>query len=123
LRGLDLGADDYLVKPFTVAELDARMRAILRRDNLTPRRRRAARASAEQCFGELSAVTRGGEGFAFTLLDVGCKSPPWCARKQIALGPVHRRWLRGSTSKPTSRGEVSARQLARYLHGLLFIRT
>src|ERR1700759_3094682 len=29
--GLDLGADDYLVKPFEVRELLARMRAILRR--------------------------------------------------------------------------------------------
>lgn len=31
IRGLDLGADDYLVKPFEVSELMARMRAILRR--------------------------------------------------------------------------------------------
>src|SRR5258707_9344330 len=29
--GLDLGADDYLVKPFEMRELLARMRAILRR--------------------------------------------------------------------------------------------
>jgi len=31
IRGLDLGADDYLVKPFEVPELLARMRAALRR--------------------------------------------------------------------------------------------
>jgi two-component system OmpR family response regulator len=31
MRGLDLGADDYLTKPFEVRELLARMRAILRR--------------------------------------------------------------------------------------------
>jgi DNA-binding response OmpR family regulator len=31
VSGLDLGADDYLVKPFEVRELLARMRAILRR--------------------------------------------------------------------------------------------
>jgi DNA-binding response OmpR family regulator len=29
--GLELGADDYVVKPFSVAELTARMRAVLRR--------------------------------------------------------------------------------------------
>ena len=31
IGGLDLGADDYLVKPFEIRELLARMRAILRR--------------------------------------------------------------------------------------------
>lgn len=31
LRGLDGGADDYVVKPFEIAELLARMRAVLRR--------------------------------------------------------------------------------------------
>ena len=31
VRGLDAGADDYLVKPFELAELKARLRAIVRR--------------------------------------------------------------------------------------------
>jgi len=31
VRGLDLGADDYLIKPFELDELAARMRSILRR--------------------------------------------------------------------------------------------
>jgi two-component system OmpR family response regulator len=31
IRGLDLGADDYLVKPFEMRELLARMRAVMRR--------------------------------------------------------------------------------------------
>ena len=31
VRGLDLGADDYLVKPFELDELGARIRALLRR--------------------------------------------------------------------------------------------
>jgi two-component system, OmpR family, copper resistance phosphate regulon response regulator CusR len=33
VRGLDSGADDYLVKPFEVDELRARIRALLRRDS------------------------------------------------------------------------------------------
>ncbi|MEP7181913.1 MAG: response regulator transcription factor [Betaproteobacteria bacterium] len=31
VRGLDLGADDYLTKPFSVSEFEARVRALLRR--------------------------------------------------------------------------------------------
>lgn len=32
VKGLDLGADDYLTKPFAFRELEARVRALLRRD-------------------------------------------------------------------------------------------
>ncbi len=37
VRGLDLGADDYLVKPFELAELSARLRALIRRSKGQPR--------------------------------------------------------------------------------------
>ena len=33
VRGLDSGADDYVVKPFAFAELSARIRALIRREN------------------------------------------------------------------------------------------
>ena len=46
VRGLDSGADDYLVKPFDLAELLARMRALLRR--------RSGRATGPIEIGELS---------------------------------------------------------------------
>ena len=31
VKGLDMGADDYLVKPFEILELEARIRALMRR--------------------------------------------------------------------------------------------
>lgn len=36
VRGLDLGADDYLLKPFAPAEFEARVRALIRRGQGTP---------------------------------------------------------------------------------------
>jgi two-component system, OmpR family, response regulator len=60
VRGLDAGADDYLVKPFSLMELAARLRALARRDGrvrtpvlvegdlrLDPAAKRAWRAGAE----------------------------------------------------------------------------
>ncbi|MCU0267989.1 MAG: response regulator transcription factor [Acidimicrobiales bacterium] len=35
VAGLDAGADDYVVKPFAIAELTARLRALLRRTSIT----------------------------------------------------------------------------------------
>jgi two-component system, OmpR family, response regulator len=49
IGGLDAGADDYLVKPFDLDELSARVRAVLRR--------RAGRAASVMKLGELEIDT------------------------------------------------------------------
>ena len=41
VAGLDAGADDYLVKPFEMDELAARVRAVARRKDIAPRRTRS----------------------------------------------------------------------------------
>ena len=46
IRGLATGADDYIVKPFSVPELVARVRALLRRSN-------PERVAAVLCLGEI----------------------------------------------------------------------
>lgn len=40
VHGLDAGADDYLIKPFEMAELEARVRALLRRRAVAPQHMR-----------------------------------------------------------------------------------
>ena len=37
IKGLDLGADDYIVKPFSVMEMVSRVKAVLRRTNPAPK--------------------------------------------------------------------------------------
>jgi DNA-binding response OmpR family regulator len=70
VRGLRLGADDYIVKPFGIAELLARVDAALRR------RRRAERESTVVGFADVTidfaahAVTRAGAAVEMTALEM-----------------------------------------------------
>jgi DNA-binding response OmpR family regulator len=60
IRGLELGADDYVVKPFSLAELVARIRAVLRR---VERHDHAGEAPQVLHVGELSLDIRKQEAF------------------------------------------------------------
>ena len=86
ITGLDAGADDYLVKPFEVRELEARIRTLLRRH-------RGAVARETYTVDDLTLdtatlqVTRGGQSLALTpiglkLLTVLMRASPRVVTRQ-----------------------------------------
>jgi len=68
ILGLEIGADDYLPKPFNPQELAARMRAILRRGN-AERRRIAIEIDDVVLDPAARVVRRGGEPLALTSVE------------------------------------------------------
>ncbi len=66
IGALDVGADDYVTKPFSMAELLARLRAVLRRDDPGPAG--VSEAVIGHCVIDLTAhtVTRGDETIRLT---------------------------------------------------------
>ena len=79
VRGLEIGADDYLVKPYSVVELIARVRAQLRRT-------RAASIGAALYFQDITLDPETHKVFR--------------AETQIKLGPTEFRLLRTLMEKP-----------------------
>jgi two-component system copper resistance phosphate regulon response regulator CusR len=65
VQGLELGADDYLVKPFAFAELLARVRTLLRRGR-TPSTPESLRAADLELDPVRRRVTRGGRRIDLT---------------------------------------------------------
>lgn len=68
VKGLKLGADDYLVKPFDVVELVARVEAVLRRYNKTERQLTAGEVSIDM---EARRVTKAGQPVELTNKEFG----------------------------------------------------
>ncbi len=91
VHGLDAGADDYLVKPFALAELLARLRALLRR--------RAGDEGEALRFGDLSLdlssreARRGDRSFSLTriefdLLELFLRHPRQVLTREVILDRV-----------------------------------
>ena len=93
IMGLDLGADDYITKPFRVRELISRIRSVLRRYNRQPEQK------TDLCIGNIrinpaeAKVYRNGEPVMLTaleyklLLALACHRGQVLTRKQI-LGEI-----------------------------------
>lgn len=99
VMGLELGAEDYVTKPFGLAELLARVRAVLRRDAIArPRAEEIVRAGDLEINPATRQVTRAGEPVLLTPTEFDIL---WClveagghvrSREQIKArvwGPGH----------------------------------
>ena len=108
ILSLELAADDFLMKPFNIRELVARVNALLRRTSLHGRERSTTISDTCEClkFGEwmLNLTTRQLESFSgesvsltfgeFTLLEALAKHPKRVmSREQLLIG------LRGMESE------------------------
>jgi len=67
VAGLELGADDYLVKPFALEELMARVRAVLRRRGAIPQVLEVGRLLVDE---EHGFATQGGRDLALTSTEL-----------------------------------------------------
>src|SRR5205085_9128314 len=66
IRGLNLGADDYVTKPFSPRELNARIQAVLRRSSATGSVNKFGDVTVDFMRGE---VTREGSKIELTALE------------------------------------------------------
>ncbi len=71
IRGLEMGADDYMTKPFSVGELVARMRAIFRRADRSPDVPETFRIGKAQVNLAAQTVSRGKAVEQLSFYEVG----------------------------------------------------
>jgi len=101
VRGLDVGADDYLTKPFALTELLARVRALIRRASPDPVSELAA---GPLVVDTCARVVRHGE----TVIDLTARAPWSRARRStITSTTIARTPSRTSSTSSSPRCAVS----------------
>jgi two-component system response regulator MprA len=119
VRGLDAGADDYVVKPFAIAEVVARLHALTRRGRDQSARVGFAGITLDT---ETNTVERGGETIELTareaeLLELLLRNPRTVLTRQLA---VERIWRGAAVENVVDRYVA---RLRRKLDDPLLIRT
>jgi DNA-binding response OmpR family regulator len=114
VKGLDSGADDYLIKPFSLDELRARLRALLRRD--TPDKSGLLVAADLELDPATHNTRRAGvpielTGKEFALLEYMLRNPNWLITREMAERHV---WDYGGASA-SNLVDVYIRRLRRKL--------
>ncbi len=114
VKGLDSGADDYLVKPFALDELEARLRALLRRD--APDKTGLLTAADLELDPATHSISRAGVPIEltskeFALLEYMLRNPNWLITREMAERHV---WDYGGASA-SNLVDVYIRRLRRKL--------
>jgi len=112
--GLDSGADDYLVKPFALDELQARLRALMRRD--APDKTGVLTAADLELDPVTHSIRRAGKsidltGKEYALLEYMLRNPNWLITREMAEQHV---WDYGGASA-SNLVDVYIRRLRRKL--------
>ena len=101
VRGLDAGGDDYLIKPFSISELTARMRAVLRRQR--PAAQNVRRVADLELDLVARCVTRAGNkipltGREFALLETLMAAAPKAVSKAELMTKVWQQQVASRTN-------------------------
>ena len=83
IRGLGLGADDYIVKPFLAKELILRIKAVLRRTYGTEKRETGFSAGSKKVDFERAAVISGGQEIPLTAKELILIKKLWENKNRI----------------------------------------
>lgn len=122
IAGFRQGADDYLLKPFSVVELGARIEAILRRVAYERQRPAAASAAGELQFDELVRDVRwAGCSAGLTTSEYRVLEQLWQHRDAVLSKPVlYQSALRRGYAKHDRSLDMHVSQIRRKLHAIGF---